>query len=179
MHKMYIFFQVDSLVFSSDHQHDASKRFRSEFLTQVDGINSGDENVFILGCTNLPWNLDAAILRRFEKRLLIALPDKDNRKKLLKHYVPTRNNLRDQEWEYLATVTEKFSGSDILSACKEAKMCSIREKISEIKIRNGTNDELRSVTFADMEQAFAKMKPCTMSGDMKKYLEWNDKYGSS
>lgn len=170
---------MDSLVFSSDHQHDASKRFRSEFLTKIDGLNSFNENIFLLGCTNLPWNLDAAILRRFEKRLLVTLPNKEDRRKLLKYYIPKENNLCDQDFDYLATLTENFSGCDIKNLCKEAAMYSIREKISELKIRNKNYEELRAVTFMDIEHAFTKIKPCNTSNDNNKYIEWNEKYGSS
>lgn len=170
---------MDSLVFSSGNQHDATKRFRSEFLTQVDGVNCYNENIFLLACTNLPWNLDAAILRRFEKRLLITLPNKEDRRNLLKHYLTKENNLHDQDFDYLAALTENFSGADIKNLCKEATMYSIREKISELKIRNKKDDELRSVIFKDIEQAYAKIRPCITSNDNERYIEWNEKYGSN
>lgn len=166
------------MVFSSDHQHDASKRFRSEFLTQLDGIVSNHENIFLLACTNLPWNLDSAILRRFDKRLLITLPNKECRKNLLKHHLPKRHNLRDPDFEYWAQQTENYSGCDIKNLCKEAIMCSVREKICELQIRNKTSEEMRNVTYGDIEKAFAKMKPCTTSNDSKTFFEWNQKYGS-
>lgn len=109
---------------------------------------------------------------------MITLPDKEARKNLLKHYLPRPNNLRDQEFEYLATLTENFSCSDMKNLCKEATMCPVREKISELKIRNKTSQELRNVTYGDIEQAFAKMKPCITSNEIRKYFEWNEKYGS-
>lgn len=168
------------MIFTTDHQHDASKRFRSEFLTQVDGILSNNENVFLLACTNLPWNLDAAILRRFDKRLLINLPSEDDRKALLKHYLRKSNNLREQDFDYFAKITEKFSGADIKSMCKQTAMFVVREKMSEIKLESKTCiPQIRNVTYKDIEQAFASMKPCTTSNDLNKYLEWNHKYGSN
>lgn len=165
------------MVFSTDHQHDASKRFRSEFLTQVDGILSNSENIFLLGCTNLPWNLDGSILRRFEKRLFIGLPNKDSRRELLRHYLPTTNNLRDQDFEYFATVTENYSGADIKNVCKEAVMCCVREKIAELKT-NKHPEELRNVTYRDVEQAVANTKPSISFEETKKYFVWNDKHAS-
>lgn len=147
-------------------------------MTQVDGILGNNENIFLLGSTNLPWNLDAAILRRFEKRLFISLPNKDARLKLLKHYLPHPNNLQDQEFEYLASQTDNFSGSDMKNLCKEAAMCSVREKICELKSKTKLhpNEQLRSITYGDVEQAFLKMKPCV--NNCTKYIEWNEKYGA-
>jgi len=53
-----------------------SIRVKSELLTQIDGANSGDEeegdtpkNIIVLGATNLPWDLDLAIIRRLDKRV--------------------------------------------------------------------------------------------------------------
>lgn len=38
---------------------------------QMDGLTRTDELVFVLAATNLPWELDMAMLRRLEKRVLI------------------------------------------------------------------------------------------------------------
>merc|ERR1711916_95671 len=55
------------------------RRMKTEFLKQMDAIlhenEDEDANVFVLATTNLPWELDIAALRRFEKRILVGLPD--------------------------------------------------------------------------------------------------------
>lgn len=168
------------MVSATDHQHDASKRFRSEFLTQIDGILSNNEKIFLLACTNLPWTLDAAIIRRFDKRLLINLPNEDDRKVLLKHYIPKPNNLNEQEFDYFAAMTEDFTGSDIKNIGKQTAMNVVREKMKQIKIESKSAiPPMRNITCKDVEEAFTSIKPCVTSKDMNKYLEWNHKYGSS
>ena len=62
---------------------EASLRVKSELLVQMDGmassIEAGSGSVTVLGATNLPWNLDEALRRRFEKRVYIPLPEEEQR----------------------------------------------------------------------------------------------------
>lgn len=61
--------------------------------------NSNDTGVLVLGATNLPWGLDSAMRRRFEKRIYIPLPDKEARLYLLKNNMKKEDHdLTDQDF---------------------------------------------------------------------------------
>lgn len=49
----------------------------------MQGVGRDDEGVLVLGASNLPWALDAAVRRRFEKRIYIPLPDKPAREYMI------------------------------------------------------------------------------------------------
>ena len=72
--------EIDSLCGSrSEGENDSTRRIKTEFLVQMQGVGNNNEGVLVLGATNVPWEIDSAIRRRFEKRIFIDLPDATSR----------------------------------------------------------------------------------------------------
>jgi vacuolar protein-sorting-associated protein 4 len=89
--------------------------------------NTGQGNVLVLGATNMPWGLDHAMIRRFEKRIYIDLPDKPDRIELIK--TKLKNNLHQLsvgEYADIANRTKNYSGADLEILCKDAAMERVR-----------------------------------------------------
>ena len=108
--------EIDSLVSArSDNEDEASKKVKTEFLVQMQGVgNANDTGILVLGATNLPWALDSAIRRRFQKRIYIPLPDYEARLYLIKHKMEKEeHNLSQRDFEEIAKLSDGFSGSDI------------------------------------------------------------------
>jgi vacuolar protein-sorting-associated protein 4 len=73
----------------------------------MQGVGSNNEGVLVLGATNLPWALDPAIRRRFEKRIYIPLPDEMGRYTLLENRLKGADcEINDKELEELALKLE-------------------------------------------------------------------------
>ena len=86
---------------------EASRRVKTEFLVQMQGVGSNNEGVLVLGATNLPWALDPAIRRRFEKRIYIPLPDEMGRYALLENRLRGEDcTITDSNLEELALMLE-------------------------------------------------------------------------
>lgn len=71
-----IFFdEIDSILTKrNENEHEASRRLKTEFMVQVDGVATGSNSnpqVLIVGATNRPMDLDEAALRRLTKRIYI------------------------------------------------------------------------------------------------------------
>lgn len=128
----------------------------------------------ILATTNRPWDLDSAILRRFEKRILVDLPEETARTDIFKHYFSQSIGLSEKHFEELASVTESFSGSDIKNVCKEACMKKLRELI---KSGETTKVEVEEPRMVDLFSAIEKVHPVTTSGDLEKYRKWYEMFG--
>lgn len=131
-HKPSIIFidEIDSLCSSrSDTESESARRIKTEFLVQMQGVGNDVEGILVLGATNIPWVLDAAIRRRFEKRIYIPLPETNARKDMFKLHVGnnTPHSLTEQDFKTLAERTEGFSGYDISIVVREALMQPIRK----------------------------------------------------
>lgn len=114
--------EVDSLTTSrSEGEGDSVRRIKTEFLIQMQGLGTGDSRVLVLGATNVPWELDPAVRRRFEKRIYLPLPDGPARRRMFHiHCGKVKIEATNDQWLELVDATEGFSGSDIADLVKSA-----------------------------------------------------------
>lgn len=109
-------------------ESEASRRIKTELLVQMDGVGKDSKGVLILGATNIPWQLDAAIRRRFQRRVHINLPDINARMKMFMLAVgQTPCEMTQADYRTLASMSEGYSGSDISIAVQDALMQPIRK----------------------------------------------------
>lgn len=121
-------------------ESEASRRIKTEMLVQMDGVGKDSKGVLVLGATNIPWQLDAAIRRRFQRRVHISLPDLAARTTMFKLAIgDTPTALKSEDFRELALSADGYSGSDISIAVQDALMQPVR-KIQQAthfkKVRN-------------------------------------------
>lgn len=121
--------EIDSLCTArSEGESESSRRIKTEFLVQMDGVGSTHGGVLVLGATNVPWELDPAMRRRFEKRVYIALPEASARTVMFKlHLGDTPNSLTASDFIKLGEASEGYSGSDCSVVVREALMEPLRK----------------------------------------------------
>lgn len=109
-------------------ESEASRRIKTELLVQMDGVGKDSKGVLILGATNIPWQLDAAIRRRFQRRVHISLPDLPGRMKMFEMSIGTTPcNLKPVDFRTLGQISDGYSGSDISIAVQDALMQPVRK----------------------------------------------------
>jgi vacuolar protein-sorting-associated protein 4 len=120
--------EIDALCSTrSDGENDSTRRIKTEFLVQMQGMSNESRGVLILGATNVPYNLDPAIRRRFDKRVYISLPEDFARSTMFKiHIGNTPHSLNEEDFVELGKMTEGYSGSDISNLVQTALMEPVR-----------------------------------------------------
>lgn len=120
--------EIDSLCSSrSDSESESARRIKTEFLVQMNGVGNDTDGILVLAATNIPWALDAAIRRRFEKRIYIPLPEPPARAKMFQiHLGKTPHKLTAENLKQLGDMTEGYSGSDVSIIVRDAMMQPVR-----------------------------------------------------
>ncbi|KIY43103.1 AAA-domain-containing protein [Fistulina hepatica ATCC 64428] len=135
--------EIDSLAGTrNEAESEGSRRIKTEFLVQMNGVGHDDTGVLVLGATNIPWALDNAIKRRFEKRIYIPLPGVDARRRMFQlHVGDTPCQLTPQDYRTLAEKTDGYSGSDIAIVVQDALMQPVRKVIGATHFKCVTVEE--------------------------------------
>nr|XP_033502370.1 katanin p60 ATPase-containing subunit A-like 2 isoform X3 [Epinephelus lanceolatus] len=169
-------------------EHEGSRRMKTELLVQMDGLARSADLVFVLAASNLPWELDHAMLRRLEKRILVSLPSSPARQAMISHWLPPLSStggveLRTElDYETLAEGTEGYSGSDIRLVCKETAMRPVRKIFNALEShQDGDTNmpaiQLETVTTADFLEVITHTKPSARNL-MDRYTAWEREYES-
>jgi len=127
-----VFFdEIDSIVPARGSGSDShvTERVVSQFLTEMDGLLELKE-VVVLAATNRPDLMDSSLLRpgRFDRLVYIPMPDKEARQKILEIHL-SNMAAHGVSAQWLAQITEDFSGADLEMLCREAGMLALREHI--------------------------------------------------
>jgi len=165
--------ELDSLMGTHSNEVGGEIRVKNQFLKEMDGITDKGKNlhVYVIGATNKPWDLDWAFIRRFQKRILVPLPDSSTRLNMLKHYSSTLTVGADMDLPELARLAEGFSSSDIRDVCQSAQLSLIGEFFESGKA-NDKEAKPRPLTLADFRQIFDGRKPSVSLDMLSRYNRW-------
>lgn len=173
-HKPSIIFidEIDSLCSArSDNESESARRIKTEFMVQMQGVGLNNDGILVLGATNIPWILDSAIRRRFEKRIYIPLPDIHARKEMFRIDVGKNyNTLTDQDFKVLAERCEGYSGYDISILVKDALMQPVRrvQSATHFKHVSGPSPKDPNVIAHDL------LTPCSPGDPHAIAMNWLD-----
>lgn len=140
-----------------------------QLLSEMDGVDSANEGVFVLGATNHPWDVDTALRRpgRFDRMLLVLPPDVPAREKILQASVEDRPT-EGLDLAALARLTEGYSGADLVHLCESATELALADAVE-----SGTN---RPIGQKDFLEALTEVRESTSDwlGMARNYAEFAD-----
>lgn len=122
--------------------NDEREQTLNQILVEMDGFEP-NEKVIVMAATNRPDVLDPALLRpgRFDRRVVIDLPDRGDREEILKIHSAKKQSAEDVNIKVVAERTPGFSGADLASLMNEAAILAARENRKKI----GQFDLIRSI----------------------------------
>jgi len=113
--------------------HDEREQTLNQILVEMDGFEP-TQNIIVIAATNRPDVLDPALLRpgRFDRRVMIDLPDLKDREEILKVHARKKPLANDVNLKTIAERTAGFSGADLANILNEAAILAARENRKEI-----------------------------------------------
>ncbi|KAI9174378.1 hypothetical protein LWI28_016420 [Acer negundo] len=185
-------------------EHEAMRKIKNEFMTHWDGLTTKPgERILVLAATNRPFDLDEAIIRRFERRIMVGLPSAENREMIFRTLLSKEKVEEGLNFKELGTMTDGFTGSDLKNLCSTAAYRPVRELIKQERLKDlekkkkdsGQNTEeasdskedvkgervvtLRPLNMADFREAKNQVAASFASGGsiMSELKQWNELYG--
>ncbi len=162
--------EIDSLVGIRRDEVGGEVRTRNQFLKEMDNVVDKTKklHIYVIGATNKPWSLDEAFIRRFQKRILVPLPDYYTRLEMINIFSNGLNISKKLDFEEVASMAEGYSGSDIRDIFQSIQIKIVRELFENNNVN--ANSKLRTITMDDLKEVFKKRKP-SVSKDMLRYYE--------
>jgi katanin p60 ATPase-containing subunit A1 len=157
----------------------AERRMLSTILSEMDGLADKGEDRFVLtiSATNTPWDLDDAVLSRFQKRIYIPLPDAEARKAILEIQLLKEGHTLDYPMQEVLRKTEWFSGRDLERLANQAVNIMVEELNGQIPkcVDSGREAiesyklKIRPLQKKDFDEAFTRIRVDTEK--LKKLVE--------
>lgn len=175
--------EIDSLLSQrkADGEHESSRRLKTQFLIEMEGCGSGNDQLLLIGATNRPQELDEAARRRLSKRLYIPLPSAEARAWIVRNLLKKDGlfTLSEDDISQICAGTEGYSGSDMSNLVKEASMGPLRELLLQgSDINKLRKEEMRPVLLKDFQNALLHVKPSVSQSELGIYEDWNRQFGS-
>jgi SpoVK/Ycf46/Vps4 family AAA+-type ATPase len=165
--------ELDSLIGKHSNEVGGEVRMRNQFLKEMDGVIDKGKNLhaYVIGATNKPWDLDWAFIRRFQKRILVPLPDYDARLHMLKLYTSHLTLSSDMDLYQLSRMSGGFSGSDIRDVAQSAHLKVVGEFFESGRAKD-KQAQPRPVQMDDFRGTLEARKPSVTMEMVASYNKW-------
>ena len=186
--------EIDSLLSArkSDGEHESSRRMKTEFLVQMDGLGGDEGRMLLVGATNRPQELDDGARRRLAKQLYIPLPCAAARRamvtNILRADASVAHALSDSDLDTICLKTEGYSGSDMKHLTQEAARAPLRELFTRAAHAPPnpsagipplpSPSAMRPIKLADFKRASKQVRPSVTQADIEFHEKWNREHGA-
>jgi len=165
--------ELDSLIGKHSSEVGGEVRVRNQFLKEMDGVIDKGKNihVYVIGATNKPWDLDWPFIRRFQKRILVPLPDYNARLHMFKLYTSHLTLAPDMDLYGISRMSEGFSGSDIRDVAQSAHLSVVGEFFESGQAKD-KQAHPRPICMDDFRGILEARKPSVSPDMIASYNRW-------
>jgi len=165
--------ELDSLIGKHSSEVGGEVRVRNQFLKEMDGVIDKGKSIhsYVIGATNKPWDLDWPFIRRFQKRILVPLPDYNSRIHMFKLYTSHLSLAPDMDLYSLSRMAEGFSGSDIRDVAQSAHLSVVGEFFESGRAKDKLAQP-RPVNMDDFRGILEARKPSVSPDMIASYTRW-------
>jgi katanin p60 ATPase-containing subunit A1 len=154
---------------------EAGRKMKTQILAKLEAMDGLGDRVAVLAATSFPWDLDEALLRRFQKRVYVPLPDIMGRKALLEMYLRDLADL-SLDFDEWAQRLEGYSCANIARLCRDAEEIAVNRRAELFAMDDwmqlSLSDSNIAVTDEIFQIAAAKRKSSVDSQSIRRYEEW-------
>ncbi|KAJ9540521.1 hypothetical protein OSB04_027027 [Centaurea solstitialis] len=186
----------------SDGEHEATRRMKTQFLIEMEGCDTGSEQILLIGKAN-NLNSKVTLEQQIDHKTLMRQLGGDLPSDFIFHSLPQANHhlvgckearawivrnllekdglfkLSTEDIDTICKSTEGYSGSDMKNLVKDASMGPLREAFTQgIEITNLRKEDLRAVTLQDFENSLQEVRPSVSLNELGSYEDWDSKFGS-
>jgi len=161
----------------------ADRRLLVSLLTELDGLREkgADDGVLTIAATNRPWDLDDAVLSRFERKIYVPLPDRETRRKLLELCLTKNGYDLAIDTEILLEMTEGYSGREIEQIAKQAIEAMLQQANPDLMQQiDHSLESLQSytlqtapITIDHLQTTLEKVRKCVSPALTARYEQWS------
>jgi transitional endoplasmic reticulum ATPase len=144
------------------------QRVVPQILQGVEGFDKkAGRPILLMGATNVPWQLDTAMLRpgRFDEKVYIPLPDAPARREMLRQYLSKRPVAEEVDLDALAVRLEGYSGADIKYLCDRAAVIPFLQSVA--------SGEEGRITPQVIEDVLHDTQPSVTPDMLRRFTEWH------
>ena len=165
--------ELDSLIGKHSSEVGGEVRMRNQFLKEMDGVIDKGKNLhaYVIGATNKPWDLDWPFIRRFQKRIMVPLPDYNARLHMFKLYTSHLTLAPDMDLYELSRLSEGFSGSDIRDVAQSAHLSVVGEFFESGRAKD-KQAQPRSISMEDFRGILEARRPSVSIEMVASYNKW-------
>ncbi|KAH7425798.1 hypothetical protein KP509_11G072000 [Ceratopteris richardii] len=145
-------------------------RVVSQMLAEIDGLNEGQQDLFIIGASNRPDLIDPALLRpgRFDKLLYVGISTElSYRQRVLEALTRKFQLDKDVRIEDVARICPvTFTGADMYALCADAWMLAVKRQVS---MQDTNQDADIVVKHEDFTEALQELTPSLSQAELSRY----------